>query len=289
MRLTISSVPRLASLALIAVGLTAAPASGALIAEESFDYPANGLADNGSAADAGWAGGWTTGSDGSVVSPGFTYTDSNSDSLIVAGNKANLAGDSSSNALAFRKLTSAQSPTTSEPIWISTIMQRNSSDDNRRAFLLSFSQDTGQPEFNIGQNTEGGSKSDPQPWFANITNRTGGSDSGTASGTNTLDKTFLVARLSTNGTDETLDVFVNPDLSATPTTADISVTGDVAAFNTVRLFAGDNLSGAAPADADFDEIRIGTTFGDVTPIPEPASLALVGLGSLVMLGRRRRA
>jgi hypothetical protein len=36
-----------------------------------------------------------------------------------------------------------------------------------------------------------------------------------------------------------------------------------------------------------DEIRIATTFADVTPIPEPATMSLLGLGGLALLGRRR--
>jgi len=36
-----------------------------------------------------------------------------------------------------------------------------------------------------------------------------------------------------------------------------------------------------------DEIRIGTTFGDVTPIPEPVTMSLLALGGLALLRRRR--
>ncbi|MGH8046735.1 MAG: PEP-CTERM sorting domain-containing protein, partial [Chthoniobacterales bacterium] len=44
------------------------------------------------------------------------------------------------------------------------------------------------------------------------------------------------------------------------------------------------------ANADIDEIRIGTTYADVTPVavPEPASLSLIGLGFLAVTSIARR-
>jgi hypothetical protein len=43
--------------------------------------------------------------------------------------------------------------------------------------------------------------------------------------------------------------------------------------------------------AKFDEIRFGTSFADVSPIPEPSTYALLaaGLGALVWLRRRAKA
>jgi len=39
---------------------------------------------------------------------------------------------------------------------------------------------------------------------------------------------------------------------------------------------------------DLDEIRIGATYADVSPVPEPSSTALIGLGGLALILRRRR-
>ncbi len=61
--------------------------------------------------------------------------------------------------------------------------------------------------------------------------------------------------------------------------ATITTNLDQSGFNIVSI--------ADPQTAIFDEIRIGTTLESVT-IPEPSSLALVGLGALTLLRGRRK-
>lgn len=39
----------------------------------------------------------------------------------------------------------------------------------------------------------------------------------------------------------------------------------------------------------YDEYRLGTALSDVVPVPEPASLALIGIGGALVLGRRRQS
>ncbi|MFW6367417.1 MAG: PEP-CTERM sorting domain-containing protein, partial [bacterium] len=249
-----------------------AGARAALIAYESFDYTADAnLANQGSSGDDGWADGWTD--SGSVTSPGVDYTDSNSDSLVVAGNKANLAGTSKS-ATAFRDFESALTPTADNPIWISLIMESNTS--NSRFFALSLIDSDGKVASSIGTDD-----TSDQQW------RLSGGDplaADVVTGSDAQNKAFLMAKYTATGS----ELFVNPDLDAEPTTADVSISfTSIAAFDRVRLFAGDDNNN--PADADFDEIRIGDSFSDVaTPIPEPTSFALLVLGGLALLKRRPR-
>lgn len=57
---------------------------------------------------------------------------------------------------------------------------------------------------------------------------------------------------------------------------------DQSAFDTIS-FAG----GAAGSIPSVDEIRFGKTYRDVVPVPEPSSLALIAMGGLAMMRRRR--
>jgi hypothetical protein len=47
-----------------------------------------------------------------------------------------------------------------------------------------------------------------------------------------------------------------------------------------------------PGGVGYDSLRIGTTYADVTPVPEPAALSLVGVAAIAVIwrqGRRRRS
>jgi hypothetical protein len=87
------------------------------------------------------------------------------------------------------------------------------------------------------------------------------------------------------GYHDRVTLFVNP----TPGLSLPSVAGTVLTTSTdvsllnVHFYPGNNANMGA-----FDELRFGTTFADVTPIPEPATIMLLGLGGLGILGRKRR-
>lgn len=107
------------------------------------------------------------------------------------------------------------------------------------------------------------------------------------------DTTYLVvARMRTNtGTasnDEVfLKIFKEGDVVSEPLTDagwDLRASGNSGVnLERVRL----EMSNAAGQRNEFDEFRIGTSFADVTGIPEPGSAALLAVGAL-MLGQRQR-
>ena len=101
---------------------------------------------------------------------------------------------------------------------------------------------------------------------------------------------FLLARYvmdgNTSGQTSTAHYWINPNISSQPSDASaVNGTGGT-------LFRAFSLSqirlGSFGSQGDFDEIRIGTTFADVSPIPEPSTVALLGLGALGLLAMRRR-
>jgi hypothetical protein len=66
-------------------------------------------------------------------------------------------------------------------------------------------------------------------------------------------------------------------------------TADLSSVNALRLQAG-NLSAGNGTNTIFeaDELHVGYTFADVTPVPEPITIALGSLGGLMLLALRRR-
>lgn len=72
-------------------------------------------------------------------------------------------------------------------------------------------------------------------------------------------------------------------------TADVSSSGaDLSSVNVIRFQAGGFNANGTNAFFTVDEVRLGDSFADVTPVPEPAIFGLAALGGLALLALRRK-
>jgi len=274
--------------------------SGAsLIAYEGFNYTA-GLLPAPNAAGAassplnggtGWAaGGWFQNSGGAasvqtnIFSSGLSYSD-----LSVVGNAFHVGGNVnvgvSGNANVFRTLASPVTLTGND-IWLSFIGVDHQG--GNRVFGLSLYSGTATEDMGIGHTTTGAGPAHANDWGLT----TAGSDASYQDGgTPITTQSFLLVEINAG----TVSLWVNPNIDAgqgSLGTANASISLAATSFDTIRLFGGNNTTGNGYGEGLFDEIRLGTTFADVTPVaaPEPAGAALfgVGLAVLALISIRRK-
>jgi hypothetical protein len=104
---------------------------------------------------------------------------------------------------------------------------------------------------------------------------------------------FIVASYDFSSTDHVARMWINPDVSTfgagtAPAPTLVSSTGGANAFASISSFNLRNVNTVGLPTLQFDELRVGTEWGSVTPIPEPASLALLIGGIAILLYRSKR-
>ena len=246
------------------------PALGSLLVYEPFDYLPGPL--NGGASGIGFSTAWSASNQfliqsGSLDFPGFA----------ASGNKAQYnIGPSSAFANRMLSMTFGADGT---DLWESFRIQVTST-----PFFASL--ETGHFSSNglhIGQLGGGGPGGSTPPLSNWGMDTSGGSGQVLSQIPVVLGQTaLLVAHLQFLPGPDHIDLYVNPTTNLAPVAPDATKTDlDLGTFNEIDLavFGGNVL---------YDEIRMGTTYQDVAPVPEPPPIMLGILGGILMLVLRPR-
>jgi hypothetical protein len=262
-------------------------AGATLIAYEGFDYAA-GSSLAGQNGGTGWAGPYLSGVSNTVAAPGLTYTDANGKQLQVTGNTLTYYDPSNHYDYDTRAIAnSASISTAGNSVWFSFIGQDYIASDQE---AIQF--DTGNSVAPNFTDLYVGKYNGSTHWAAALYQ----------GGSATVDygydaypspdigaQTFAVGRIDFGSATDNIRIWFNPLLGgAAPSDAVANLNllnVPHLALTNVTLQGG--FSQAQPAY--YDEIRLGTTFADVTPVatPEPASIGLAAAGALTLLVRRR--
>lgn len=307
-----------------AIALSAAiPARAQLQYYEGFDYPLN-LNATVSGLNGGfgtWQAAWTTGSGafiGTNVAGGLAYTDSFGNQLLTDPDGIRLAVGTpppnpqtttaspnrtmlgASTTYANLGAMAAANPLEAGTVWMSFLFQRPTQVPGPAGYYrqANFGLFQGTSErLDVGDPNTGASVGNFVSLWSNGGTHPGATPlQSTVSGFSDSSAYLMVLKLTVDivGTTATKDgvaVWINP--------ADITSLGgatlseaaevDVSGVTTIRFQAGNANANGTNAFFYGDEFRLGFTAGDVLPlVPEPSTMAFLGLGGLALLLRFRR-
>ncbi len=288
----------------------ASQASAALLIYEGFDYAAGVNGMNGQNGGTGFTAAWDNGN-ADVSAGSMGYTDSGGRALNTSGNRmfvdaSGTQGTAGTTIAQFRSIATAVDGAVGSTLYISLLGQQLSGAG--RAMNFAFFTDvanngiyTSQERISVGHGTDAPTAAGPFTWGAFVF---GGGNNGALpqvigsnySAASINDSTLIVLKIEVNasGLDDRFSLFVNPSLNAEGVPAVTFLRDSLVSLSEIdriRPFAGGSNTTLAPAPSDFDELRIGTAWADVTPftlVPEPGAATMGLLALMGLMVRRRR-
>lgn len=288
------------SVAVAALTFASAAAFGGIIAEDNFDYTLGTTVQGNGSAGGGWAGGWgrtTNAGAGNGGSNGEIVANLSFGSLVTSGNAAQFNALSSGSGSLYTRIHDrdfaggASFNGSSGTFWNSYLYRLTS--DGGRVNRFDIDDSTGNLEYRTQLN------------FANsddVSSNQVGEQGDITDFTLVLDTTYMFLNKRVQGSSSKLWVLTASAFDSIAPGGITEAELDAQASHTSSTTSGDkNANGGGKFEiltqADggqysyqFDELRFGDTVADVTPntIPEPAALALLGLGGAMLLSRRGR-
>jgi hypothetical protein len=269
-------------LVVIGLGLATTHASAQLLSYEGFNYSVGANLDTQSGGT-GWAANW-----GQFTGDGTGYTNTSGSlsdpthTLLTSGNKVSTGASSSSFEARYNQITNYGGNGTTNffsilirPDNLGASGQDSSGGDGY--FFLQLYGGSG-----VGNTLFAGKNSESADWgLVQGTTTNNHSFSSIAAVSNQT--VFLVVEGDYTSGADTFKLFVNPTPGAPePAVPSATLSFDIGTQNGLGINTG---NGAA---ASYDEIRVGTTFASVTPVPEPSAFVLVAFGLASLVGYRFR-
>lgn len=246
-------------------------ATAAVIATDDFSYALGSL--NGANGGSGWGSAWTALSGASITDP----------AVDLSGNRA-LAVSANNDNLIWRTLATNYS---GNELYVSMQMQVGSGSVTSNDFVslwfdsIATGNHSTRPQMGIKADISGSN---------DIFARTTGSGGSFAPGSNvTTGQTFLVVGKLSKVASSTYNQF---DIWFNPTATDFATPG--ARFRGNSGLSSLTMLGVRSANLDsgdtvlIDNLRLASTWADISPVPEPSSMVLSALGMFVIMSYRRR-
>jgi hypothetical protein len=267
------------------IGSGTRSAYGVVIAYDGFDYPTGTIQGQGTpgqgfaAPSAGlWAITDVTSGSVNVTSPGLTYSKDGLDLETIGNNARPIRGSTSSNTgRAFRVLDGVETGA-NRTVWVSFLIQYPGPTPSITAGHGGVSLYSGSGTETLFLGKAGGSST---TWgFDRISP---GGEVSTGVGI-TSAPAFLLTKLDFGATNVNVSMWVNPTLTDELLLGPAQASSSRTNFNFDRLRISTSMQ---TTGIIVDEVRVGDTYRDVTPVPEPGFISLAA-APLLLLRRRSR-